>query len=83
MSLEPLNGTKTHPLTTHALEVLAWIALRPRPVQEVNPGVRNRIEREELVDRVDLPSPYTSHKGKKIPFYQINAAGSARLAKGE
>lgn len=78
----PLNGTKTHPLSESALGALRSLAHGPIPRQEVNPGVANRLEREDLVDEVDLPSPYKTHKGKKIRFLQINDAGRARLEKG-
>jgi hypothetical protein len=76
----PLNGTKTHPLTPAALDMLAYIARQPIPLQEINPGVRNRFDRELLVDYVELPSPYKTHKGRKITFAQINDAGRAALS---
>lgn len=81
MSKQPLNGTKTHPLTAHALEVLRFMANNgPQPRNSINAGVVNRFEREELVESVLLPSPYKTHKGSKIEHLQISAAGRARLA---
>lgn len=78
----PLNGQKTHPLTPHALEVLRrLVQFGPQPAQEINAGVVNRFARESLVDRVQLPSPYKTHKGRKIDFLQINAAGRAALTR--
>lgn len=78
--LEPLNGTKTHPLTDHALGVLRSLERSPSPTQTINAGVVNRLQREALAEIVDLPSPYASHKGKKIKFLQITEAGRARAA---
>jgi hypothetical protein len=81
-SLLPLNGTKTHKLTAFALRVLTVIKNEPIPVHEVNPGVRNRLEREMLVKTIKLPSPYKTHKQKEIPFYAITAAGLKVLENG-
>lgn len=80
MSRPPLNGTKTHPLTPHALSALRSISYGPRPSQEFNAGVVNRFQREDLVETVRLPSPYKTHKGALIDFLQITDAGRARLA---
>ncbi len=48
--MRPLNGTKTHPLSKHALDVLAILARTESgiPAYRVNPGVRNRFYREDL-----------------------------------
>lgn len=48
----PLNGSKTHPPSEHALAELRDIARSPVPRLAVNPGVANRLEREDLVDVV-------------------------------
>lgn len=77
--IPPLNGEKTHPLSEHAMSVLISLGRRPMPAQEINPGVQNRLMREALAEHVDLPSPYQSHKGRKIKFMQITAAGQDRL----
>lgn len=79
-TLEPLNGTQTHPLTPHALGVLKSLVRNPAPKQMINPGVVNRLQREALAEIVDLPSPYASHKGEKIKFLQITEAGRVRAA---
>jgi hypothetical protein len=47
-SRRPLNGTKTHPLSDHAKGVLEVLAARPLLKHLINPGVRNRLAREEL-----------------------------------
>ncbi len=76
----PLNGTKTHPLTEHALHALRGLnALGPRPKGTFNPGIVNRLLREELAEVVQLPSPYSIHKGKDIPHLRITAAGLVAL----
>jgi hypothetical protein len=75
----PLNGTKTHPLTAHALAELLDISAKPVPRQAVSPGVANRLEREDLVAEVMLPSPFKAHKGAEIRHLRITAAGRERL----
>jgi len=77
--MKPLNGTKTHPLTAHALEALSILAVKPRPYQEFNPGIKNRLFRENLVEEVMLPSPYATHKGRDIAHMKITDAGIAAL----
>lgn len=79
--MNPLNGTKTHPLSSAALADLAMIGQSRRPSQSINPGVVNRLMREDLVETVQLASPYPSHKGRTIAHLQITDAGRAALAK--
>lgn len=78
--MQPLNGTKTHPLTPAGLKALRDVAEKPLPRQELNPGVANRLLREALVESVDLPSPYAIHKGRLIEHLKASADGVARLA---
>ena len=77
--LAPLNGTHTHDLKPASLAALADVARAPRPRQELNPGVANRLLRGALVESVDLPSPFASHKGRAIEHLRITAAGLALL----
>jgi hypothetical protein len=76
--LAPLNGTKTHPLTKAALVVLERMAEAPIPCPEVNPGVSNRLRREDLAELVDLPSPYKTKPGL-YPHLRITDQGRAAL----
>ena len=46
----PLNGTKTHPLSQHALGVLQRLSRYPIPRSEINPGVIDRLSREDLIE---------------------------------
>lgn len=78
--MQPLNGTKTHPLTPASLTALSELAKKPMPRQEFNPGVANRLLRDALVESVDLPSPYATHKGRRIEHLRATAAGVDRLA---
>lgn len=78
-TLKPLNGTKTHPLSEHARNELADIAIRPVPRQSVNPGVVDRLMREGLVAEVMLMSPFKTHKGRSIPHLMVTSAGRERL----
>lgn len=79
----PLNGVKTHPLTPHARDMLERLAnWGPRPAQSINAGVINRFLREDLIVLVDLPSPFATHKGRKIPHAQITEDGRREVARG-
>lgn len=73
--MKPLNGEKTHPLSAAARIVLGDISLAPVPASTVNPGVRNRLEREALVEEVQLRSPFKVHKGGTCAHLQITEAG--------
>src|ERR1044072_1501777 len=77
----PLNGTKTHPLSQHALSKLLSAARKPFPFQDLNPGVRDRLLREDLVEIVQLPSPFKAHRGATIAHVKIPDAGRAALVK--
>lgn len=66
----PLNGTRTHPLSEHAKGVLRELAEGSIRSHLINPGVRDRFERENLAVENEL-------NGKR--FYSITAAGRARL----
>ena len=74
-AMKPLNGTKTHPLSAHALAELRNIQTRPEPRIGVNPGVVNRLLREDLVELVQLPSPFKSHRGGVTEHLRITEAG--------
>lgn len=78
----PLNGTKIHPLSEHALSVLGSIATDPKPCSQINPGVIRRLLDEGLAETVDLPSPYATHKGRSILHLKATEAGRVRFAKG-
>lgn len=75
--ITPLNGTKTHPLSEHALGALRNIALGPVPTQEINAGVINRLLREDLITIEQMTSPYANGKGKLITWAKITPAGIA------
>ena len=47
--MKPLFGKRTRPLTEHALGILRGLLDDPRMVHTVNPGVVNRLLRENLV----------------------------------
>lgn len=78
MTPRPLNGTKTHPLNKSALVALVDICGSPKPRQEFNPGIVNRLLREALVESVPLPSPYHTVKGD-VMYLRITEAGKAVL----
>ncbi len=73
-----LNGGKTRPLTTHALGELRSLLRGPRPRQEINAGVVDRLCRGEWVEIVRRPSPYKTVLGD-VQHLQINDAGRAFL----
>lgn len=74
--------TKRHPLSKHAVEVLQRLARGPIPSMEINPGVIGKFCTEHLVELVQLPSPYQSHRGKTCEHAQITERGK-RVARGE
>ena len=73
--MKPLNGEKTHPLTSHAIAALVELSHGPKPRYELNPGVANRLLRGDLVETVLLPSPYKTHHGKRIEHLRLTKAG--------
>ncbi|USN14076.1 hypothetical protein PAPPERLAPAPP_04020 [Brevundimonas phage vB_BpoS-Papperlapapp] len=79
-TIPPNNGTKTHPLSAHALGVLRALSRGAMPMQEINPGVSNRLRREDLITEESMVSPYKTHKGGKIAFAVITDAGRAAIA---
>ena len=82
--LPPLNGTKTHPLSPHALRVLRDLWRHgPVPTQEINPGVVNRFHREFLTETVAWPSPYKVHRGGTCPHERITADGERAVREAE
>lgn len=77
--IPPLNGTRTHPLSAHARDVLADLARAPHPSCTVNPGVCNRLLREALVTVEELPSPFKAHRGGTCAHLCITQAGRDAL----
>jgi len=73
MAIQPLNGTKTHPLSAHAIEVLRLLAKDSIAAHRINPGVRNRLYREGLAETSTSVTPYSRQ-------LRITDAGRARLA---
>lgn len=67
----PLNGKKTHPLSAAAKAVIESLRAAPIPCASLNPGIINRLRREGIVETVDLPSPFKTHKGKAIPHLRL------------
>lgn len=80
---KPLNGTKTHPLSDHAREVLRAISVKPIPRLEVNPGVVNRLMRGALVELNMIPSSQKMHNGRDVLHLCITDAGRAELQNTE
>jgi hypothetical protein len=74
-----LNGGKTRPLSAFAIGVLEGIARTPQTAISINPGVVDRLKREDLVELVMLPSPYKSHAGGDCWHLRITAKGMAAL----
>jgi hypothetical protein len=80
---KPLNGEKTHPLTAAALEVLRQIGSRGSvALGTLNPGMKDRFERESLIETFSGPTIYPSHKkGTMIEFARLSDAGKVEVAK--
>lgn len=70
----PLNGKKTHPLSAAAQAAIEALRTAPIPCTSLNPGIIDRLRREGIVETVDLPSPFKTHKGRAIPHLRLVAA---------
>lgn len=66
------------PLSNHAKAVLAELLDRPKPRQQINPGVVYRLSREGLITEIQARSPYAKHNGGLIPHITLTDAGIAR-----
>lgn len=79
LEVNPLNGTKTHPLSRKALEALENIGREAQPRQEFNPGISDRLLRGGLVQIVWRESPYRTRKGS-IEHLEITPAGQLLIS---
>lgn len=75
MKRQPLNGTRTHPLSPAAMEILRRLRDAPIPSSQINPGLHNRLVREGCVHECLLPSPFKTHKGKLVAHLALRAQG--------
>lgn len=67
-------------ISEHSMGCLRDIEHEPKPSNYFNPGVVNLlVVTRELAEIVLLPSPYKTHKGKRIPHLQILPAGRRLL----
>lgn len=72
-----------HALKPASLDALQSLLSSPEPRQSFNPGVATKLVTEGLVESVNLPSPFATHKGRAIEHFRITDAGRAALkAKG-
>ncbi len=67
------------PISDHAESVMRSL---PLPAQEINPGVRWRLEKGGYVEQTKGVSPYKTHKGGMIDFYDLTDKGRRYLADG-
>lgn len=74
--MPPLNGTKTHPLKPATIAVLRQLAEGPIRSHLINPGIRNRLEREGLAEE---HSAGVFHFAKTRQW-EITPVGRAALA---
>lgn len=74
--MPPLNGTKTHPLRPATIAALRRLALGPVRSHQLNPGVRDRLEREGLA----AEHPAGVFPASRSRQWEITAAGRAALA---
>ena len=70
-----LNGGKTKSLTDHAKAVLRDLLRRPKPLMEINAGVRDRLSRGGWVRVIEYTSPYAKHKGGTCQHLALNESG--------
>lgn len=71
------------PPSMHALGVLDTLESAPRPRQEVNFTVSDKLEQYGLIELVELPSPYKAHRyektGRRVRHMVITDLGRAKL----
>ena len=79
--MKPLNGNNTRPLSQYAVNELLRIAQSPVPKLTVNAGVVDRLLREDLVEIVQLPSPYKVDKGGNCSHLRITETGKTQCQK--
>ena len=79
--IKPLNGEKTHPLSDHAKGVLRALSRDAVLTLDINPGVQNRLLREDLARYVGGYSPYAKDRGRWRDelFMTITDAGREAL----
>lgn len=80
-NLTPLNGSKTHPLCEHALGILKSLLNGPIPNYKINPGVINRLLREDLIEIVWIEK--ASYNNKYKEKQKVRVANSQITQKGK
>lgn len=80
--MRPLNGTKTHPLSDFSRAKLRELAKGPIPACKINPGVIDRLLREELAECRPMESPFSTVKGMTRGVW-ITGAGLSEIAGGK
>ncbi len=73
-------AVRPHPLTAATRAALRSLLAGPKPRQEINPGVADRLRRGGLVDSVQQPSPYKTRKGT-VEHLHLTAPGALEAAK--
>lgn len=66
---------KPKPLSGYSRRALENIQRAPRPCLTINPGAVGLLTRECLAEIVQLPSPYSMHKGAPISHLKITVLG--------
>ncbi len=74
-----LSGGKMGPLSVAAIRTLTELCRDPVPTSEINPGICDRLTREDLARVEVLPSPFKSHKGRRICHLVVTEAGRDRI----
>ena len=67
------------PLSVDAISALTTICREPIPRQEFNPGVTDRLTRDGLAKFENLPSPYKTHRKKRISHLVVTDAGRDKI----
>lgn len=74
------DPTKLRPLTPSGWSALRSLAMGPRPRQEFNSGVNQRLEREGLTEVFLADTPYGKKQlSQKIQWVRITDAGREKL----
>jgi hypothetical protein len=65
-------------LSQYARNVLAAIADEPKAAEDVNPGLKDRLQERGFVEITLLPHPT---RAKQAPFLKVTAAGREEIAR--
>lgn len=77
-----ISMTTKSPITGATEKALYALRNGPFPAQETNAGVQHKLLYQGYAEIEQLPSPYRTHKGRKIAYLKITEKGLRYLENG-